>query len=90
MKRPIYVSVYGHPSYKVTVYELNIITRPSTEEDNIDFELLDVKEDSSVLHDNVSLTEDNEKPAASIQVSCVPLRLANRKRYLFDDFIDDY
>ncbi|XP_065219690.1 UPF0669 protein C6orf120 homolog [Planococcus citri] len=44
IKRPIYVSVYGHPSYKVSVYELSIIDRPSTQDDDIDFELLDVSE----------------------------------------------
>lgn len=71
LKRPIYVSVYGHPSYKVSVYELSIISRPSTEEDNIDFELLDVNEDSpsSSFYDNISLAENNEKPVASAQDS---------------------
>lgn len=62
--------MYGHPSYKVTIYELSIISRPSTEEDNIDFELLDVKEDSpsTAFYDNISLTENNEKPVAFIEV----------------------
>ncbi|XP_065220641.1 UPF0669 protein C6orf120 homolog [Planococcus citri] len=56
LKRPLYVSVYGHPSYKVSVYELSIINRPSTQADDNDFQLLDYRTDIP-LHPDYTSTE---------------------------------
>lgn len=47
LKRPIYVSVFGHPSFEISIFYLKIVARDSTEEDLIDFQLLDLKSEQS-------------------------------------------
>lgn len=59
LKRPIYVSVFGHSSFEISIFYLKIVARDSTEEDLIDFQLLDLKSEQSfdidVLTDNYTL-----------------------------------
>lgn len=47
LKRPIYVSVFGHSSFEISIFYLKIVARDSTEEDLIDFQLLDLKSEQS-------------------------------------------
>ena len=43
LKRPIYVSVFGHPSAEISFYYMNIVLRESSEVDLLNFELLNLE-----------------------------------------------
>lgn len=70
LKRPVFVSVYGHPSYEITVYRLNVVLRESKEEDNINFELLDIERNSPIFSDKASsLSEVVDEQTRRTEVS---------------------
>lgn len=58
LKRPIYVSVFGHPSFTVSHFYVNIVARESSEEDIINLQLLDLEDSKNISSTPVRIVNE--------------------------------
>ncbi|KAK7601193.1 hypothetical protein V9T40_008634 [Parthenolecanium corni] len=70
LKRPIYVSVFGHPSFTVSHFYVNIVARESSEEDIINLQLLDLEDSKNI---SVTPVDDGDVPTVPCPANAVPV-----------------